>query len=194
MVSVLEHHASGAQWRRLRFTMTEPGGVHVRATHRFIGVLVGLVALTTSIMGSGEGQARGGGADAKRLVGTWQLVSYLRNGQPLPNVGTKPTGLIHYDSTGHMSVQIMPDRVRPGWVDRDPTLDEAKAAVLGYVAYFGTYSVNGAESTVTHHRLARLNTGGADDVIRRYEFVGDNRLVLTPVNNPADHLVWERVK
>ena len=171
------------------------GGVGTPTGARDVAILrLGDIHVLKSIGGnSPAAQVHEGGADAKRLVGTWQLVSYLTHGQPR-SVGQRPTGLIHYDNTGHMSVQIMPDRTRPGWVDRDPTLDEAKAAVIGYTAYFGNYSVNDAESTVTHHRLGRLNGGGADDVIRRYQFVGDNRLILTPVTNRATHLIWERVE
>ena len=126
-----------------------------------------VVTLTLSLTVGGTGQAQTAGNAAKRLIGTWRLVSYLRNGQPLPNEGPRPTGLIYYDATGHMAAQVMPDRDRPGWTNRAPTPDEAKAAVLGYVAYFGTYSVNERDSTVTHHHLGRRNPGRG----RFHEFV-----------------------
>ena len=38
-----------------------------------------------------------------------------------------------------MAVQIMPDRNRPKYAGAQPTPEEAKAALTGYTAYFGTY-------------------------------------------------------
>ena len=40
-----------------------------------------------------------------------------------------------------MAVQIMPDRNRPKYAAQ-PTPEEAKAALIGYTAYFGTYTVD----------------------------------------------------
>jgi hypothetical protein len=40
-----------------------------------------------------------------------------------------------------MAVQIMPDRDRPKFANSQPTPDEAKSALVGYTAYFGTYTV-----------------------------------------------------
>jgi hypothetical protein len=47
--------------------------------------------------------------------------------------------------------------------------------------------------TVTHYRKGNINPGAITDVVRRYEFVGDNRVILNPVENPANKLTWERV-
>jgi len=93
-----------------------------------------------------------------------------------------------------MAAQVMPDRTRPGWANRDPTSEEARAAILGYVAYFGTYTVDESKNTVTHHRLGRLNPGGSDDFVRRYQFVSADRLILTPIDSPTDLITWERIK
>src|SRR5947207_31432 len=90
---------------------------------------------------------------AKRFIGTWRLVSMMSNGRTDPNRGPYPTGLLFYDRTGHMGVQIMPDRVRPGTRGSEPTPDEAKAAMTGYTAYFGTYTIHESSRTVTHHRI-----------------------------------------
>lgn len=134
------------------------------------------------------------GEDAKRFVGTWKLVSIeaaessaLREGHPI--------GLIYYDAAGNMAVQIMPDRDRPKWKQGEsPTPEQAKEAITGYVAYFGTYTVDEKARTVSHHRKGTINAGGVGvDLVRRYELTGD-RLILTPVDTPSTHLTWERVR
>jgi hypothetical protein len=130
---------------------------------------------------------------AKRLVGTWRLVSIVdANGKPDPNRGTRPTGVIIYDAHGNMAVQIVPDRERPKFAPNKATPEQAQAAVLGYTAYFGTYSVDPKAGTVTHHRTGNI-TGSLGDFVRRYEFVGENRIVLRPVES-GTQLTWERVK
>ena len=135
-------------------------------------------------------------ASAKQVVGMWQLVSIVHDdGSQPPNRGARPVGLIAYDASGHMAVQIMPDRARPHYSGREPTPAEAKDAILGYTAYFGTYTIDERAKTVTHHRQGSVNPGDVKtDLVRRYEFIGDNRLVLTPVENPIRHLTWERVR
>ena len=53
-------------------------------------------------------------------------------------------GLMYYDSLGNMAAQLMPNRRRPKYAGAQPTPDEAKEAITRYLAYFGTYTVNGA--------------------------------------------------
>jgi hypothetical protein len=129
---------------------------------------------------------------AQRLVGMWRLVSITTNGQLNPDRGPHPTGFIVYDKSGNMSVQIMPDRLRTK-AGQQLTPDEAKAALIGYTAYFGTYDVDPKAGTVTHHRKGNVIPGAPADVVRRFEFVGNDRVVLRPVEN-ANELTWERVK
>ena len=94
---------------------------------------------------------------AKRFIGTWQLISITTAGQNDPNRGSHPTGLIYYDGTGHMAVQIMPDRPRPKYAGSEPTPDEAKAAITGYTAYFGTYTIDEAAHTVQNHSYEEVD-------------------------------------
>jgi hypothetical protein len=115
-----------------------------------------------------------------------------RNGQPIASRGPHPTGLLYYDVTGHMAAQIMPDRVRPKY-QGEPTPEEAKAALTGYTAYFGTYTVDESSRRVAHHSTGNLSASGLGiPVVRQYEFLSDDRLVLRPVENP-DELIWERL-
>jgi hypothetical protein len=166
---------------------------------------VGVVLAATSSEGV-HGQPVPGSSDAQRLIGTWKLVAYESTDPDIERLrGAHPMGLLFYDRTGHMSVQIAPDRTRRRYTGPvagiftgpRPTAEEAIDAVTGYTAYFGTYSVNERTRTVTHQRTANLNPGGLGDFPRRYEFQTDDRLVLTPLDSPdlrTNRLTWERVK
>ena len=130
--------------------------------------------------------------DANRLVGTWRLVSIT--GSKLDQYrGERPTGFLYYDEKGHMAVQIMPSRKRSAYAGEMPTAEEARDALLGYTAYFGTYSVDEKKRVITHHRMGNVNPGGLGDFVRRYEFLSDDKIVLMPVESSAG-LTWERIK
>ena len=133
--------------------------------------------------------------DAQKFIGTWRLISIETDtlGR-LARRGANPTGYIYYDATGHMAAQIQPDRKRPSWgSDKTPSGEEALEAVTGYVAYFGTFKVDPAARTVTHHREGALNFDVVD-YVRRYEFLAGDQIALMPVDRPGYRLVWERVR
>lgn len=154
--------------------------------------VTGSFALVTQLTGTAGRQA----PTASRLVGTWRLVDYaFDNHQIDPNRGAHPIGLLQYDTTGHMGVQIMPDRVRPKFAGPVPTADEARSALLGYTAYFGTYTVDDRAQTVTHHRQGSLNpTDTGRDLVRRFVFESADKMVLVPLDGPPRTLTWERIK
>ncbi len=144
-------------------------------------------------------------ADAKnRFVGTWKLMAIERftpNGELLsppapPAFGSpNPTGFIVYDAAGYMGVTIMQSG-RQKFAGGQPTVDEAKAALLSYTSYCGTFSVNDADGVVTHHIQTSLNPNNTGtDQRSSFQFSGD-RLVLKP-SRDADgiqaQLTWERV-
>ena len=119
---------------------------------------------------------------AKRFVGTWRLVSETQ------------TGLMIYDSLGNMAAQVMPKRERQKYAAAQPTPAEAKDAITGYLAYFGTYTVDESTRTIRHHRLANLNPGQiGDDAVRRYEFTTNDTLVLVPAES-GNPINWVRAK
>ena len=147
-------------------------------------------------------RAKAKSAIASKFVGTWKLVAI--EGQQVPR--RDRVGLIMYDTTGHMAVQIMPiDRPKFALSDRrQGTQEEIKAAFDGYAAYFGPYEVNEAEGVVIHHLKASIfpNEVGRDN-IRYYEFSGDRLTLiptnmvdgkLTPKSSATFRLIWERVK
>jgi hypothetical protein len=136
-----------------------------------------------------SGQVNGEGA--KRLHGAWRYVGSNTDGKPTPGRGANPKGIIYYDPSGSMVVQVSPDKERSK-VGATPTPDEAQAALAGYIAYFGTYTVDEKAATVTHHRHASVQPGDVADLVRGYEFSGD-RLILRPPGTTYE-VVWERIK
>ena len=146
-----------------------------------IGVLV-VILITQAGARRTSGQTAPGSEEARRFIGTWRLVSDVS------------TGLMYYDSLGNMAAQVMPNRARPRYAGAQPTPEEAKDALAGYLAYFGTYSVDERAHTITHHRKANINPGQInDDAVRRYEFASGDRVILTPVDS-GNKIIWERAK
>lgn len=159
-----------------------------------LAVFAGILVLGAAFeAGAGSQPWADAPSDQQRFLGSWRLVLIDAGGKPDPNRGPHPRGMIYYDASGHMGVQIVPDRPRPSWtgLGAPPTLEEAREAVIGFTAYYGTYTVDEKQHTVTHHREGALNLG-TPDLVRNYEFNGD-RLILTPLNS-NNHLVWERIR
>jgi hypothetical protein len=128
---------------------------------------------------------------AQRLIGSWRYVGSTLDGKSQGERGASPKGIIIYDVHGHMACQVAPDRnVRRA--GKEPTGEEAIAALADHIAYFGTYSIDERAQTVTHHRQGSVQPGDAGDVVRGYEFVGD-RLILRPVGTTRE-VIWERIK
>ena len=127
---------------------------------------------------------------ARKLIGAWRYIGTRINGANWDR-GANPKGMIYYGPHGEMAVQIAPDvaRKRAGKV---MTAEEAKIALTGYIAYFGTYSIDEQAGTVTHHRQDSIQPGDAGDLVRRYEITGD-RLVLRALNSTLE-VAWERIK
>jgi hypothetical protein len=109
-------------------------GDRMREFARVLAVM--LMALVTPVPGAGPA--------IPELVGSWKIVSYedrAGSGEPVYPYGRTPAGLLIYDGTGRMAVQLMktppPDVASDDW-DRF-TVAEKVALFDGYVAYFGRY-------------------------------------------------------
>jgi hypothetical protein len=124
------------------------------------------------------------GAAAPAIIGSWRLVSYEDRGpggvMAYP-YGRTPAGLLVYDATGHMAIQIMkqppPDVTSDDW-DKF-TVSERVALYDGYVAYFGRYEVDAPRGDVIHLAeadLSRLYIGKRE--VRHFVVDGDD-LVLS---------------
>ncbi len=135
----------------------------------------------------------GSGGDAQKLVGVWRLVSITTDGQVNPLRGGKPTGFIFYTAAGDMGVLIQPERPPIAMAGKELTGAEALAALQGYSAYFGTYTVDEKAKIVTHHRTGNVQPGAEVDAQRRYRFEPGDRLVLGGVGTKNQN-VWERIK
>lgn len=121
---------------------------------------------------------------ASRLVGTWQVVEVVDTdpaGKVSYPYGEHPKGYIAYDPTGHLHVQLMRTPATPPFTagdDSKGTDQEVRAAYDGYVAYFGTYQVDEAQSKVIHRvegSLMPSYTG--TDQPRPIKIVGDELII-----------------
>ena len=141
---------------------------------------------------------------ASALVGTWRLQSHratAADGMTVHPLGKNVQGRLVYEREGRMAVQLMnPDR--PAFRVEDPFVasdEEVRTAFNGYAAYYGSYSIQPQERTVTHHIEAAWfpNWVGSDQV-RTFELSGD-RLTLSGSAITLDGaetaitLVWERL-
>ena len=145
---------------------------------------------------------------ANPLLGAWRLVSIetIRpNGSIIyPFYGRHPEGLIVYDASGWMSVQIAsdPKPVLPKGDSRGEFLkappSQKAAAADAYYAYYGPYTLDVAKSTVTHHlRDALLPGERGKDFLRQYS-IDNGRLTLVARMHELgeDHvrrLVWQKL-
>jgi hypothetical protein len=127
-------------------------------------------------------------APSHPLHGAWRYVDALLDGK-----STRPNGqgIIYYAPSGDMVCQVSPGNI-VGKAGAKPTPDEALAALDGYIAYFGTYSIDENARTVTHHRKGSVQPGDTADLVRKYTIRGD-RLVLNPPGTTYE-VHWERMK
>ena len=128
---------------------------------------------------------------ARRFIGSWRYVGTTIDGKPRTDRGADPKGIIIYDPHGQMVCHIAPDR-EVQKAGKEPTGEEALAALADHIAYFGTWSVDEQAGTITHHREASMQPGDRGDLIRTFEFIGD-RLILRPIGTTQD-VFWERIK
>ncbi len=140
-----------------------------------------------------------------KFGGTWKLVSaeFRRpDGDIIYSYGKHPVGVFMYDANGTMSVQIMRSD-RPAFASGDlwiSSREELKAALEGYVAYFGTYEVDEEEAVVTHRIEGSWfpNWVGTEQK-RFFEFSGDRLILRTPeartgTATVTGELVWQRAE
>lgn len=115
-----------------------------------------------------------------RLLGNWRLVSFSAvgaDGKVYYPMGEGLVGQIMYAPDGRMSVQLMgPDRPKlatPAY--GAGTEAQWAAAARSFFAYAGTFSVDEAAPSVTHHVQMALNpywTGR--DQVRNIKMDGDD--------------------
>ncbi|MCA1568357.1 MAG: lipocalin-like domain-containing protein [Acidobacteria bacterium] len=134
----------------------------------------------------------------KNLVGTWRLMSAEdRNSPSDPWVngtfGIPPSGYFIYDATGHASIQIMttpPVKLADPTSPNSPTAAEALEIFNGYIAYYGTYTLD--DKNIYHQVEGAWDPRQVGSVqTRPYELKGDQLIIGDQITYIR---VLERVK
>jgi hypothetical protein len=132
----------------------------------------------------------------QRFIGAWRLVVFEEegpDGELVYPYGKDATGLLIYDSSGRMSVQIMSrDRAPLSTADwQSLPAEELKKAIEGFTAFFGSYEVDEASGIVIHRVEGHVLPESVGKLLRReFTFSGDV-LILKP--SPNRRVIWERI-
>jgi hypothetical protein len=124
---------------------------------------IGIALLMTTAMALAKA-----GIDKAKLVGSWTLVSVdntLPDGKAVRGFGSND-GVVIFEANGRF-VQFLARSDLPKFTSSNRntgTSDENKAIVQGSLAFYGTYTVNSKDGTVTFHieRSTFPNWNGTD--------------------------------
>ena len=190
---------------KMRFTST------IFAIEVVLAALSFLAVPLPEVAGAQQPKAEASSVRAQ-LIGSWRLVSRQSKRtsgeiEADPGLATVPLGVLIYDQSGHVAAQLS---------RRDRTVamigEECQAAantkgtpdtaqtILGYDAYFGTYTINEQEHIVTHHLEAALFPGDIGKSIDRHFAISGDQLTISFNTTTKDGvkvtrtLVWERMK
>jgi alkylhydroperoxidase family enzyme len=162
-----------------------------RTVGRTIVCALALTPWLTVAVPSGQSTLR------SQLVGHWRLVGVeqIVEGRP-PVKGPSTVGMISYTADGRMQAQLTQEP-RPKVRAAEATAAEARE-LARYTAYFGTYDVDEATKTVTHHRDGTFGPGERD-FVRTIDLTG-TRLTLSTLPVVVDgarrhsRITWERLR
>lgn len=122
-----------------------------------------------------------------QLVGVWTLVSFDSldaSGTKVPNIaGSDLKGLFIFTDTGRMSVQMISDYPKIASNDRmKTTAAEEKTVAHGVLSYFGTYTVNETDKTISYRieRSSFPNQVTGKDAKRVATLTGDELKLDNP--------------
>jgi Lipocalin-like domain len=165
-------------------------------------------ALAFAAVLAGSGLALGANAFAEQkslkdqLVGSWIFVSSTtkaEDGSPL--WGTNPKGIVIFAANGRYSSHLMrSDRPKFAANSRAKgTSEENKAAVLGNISSFGTYTVDEAKKKTFTIRFEGSTYPNLEGTVqtRPFEIAGDELRVTNPaptVGGPPSNIVYRRDK
>ena len=96
--------------------------------------------------------------------------------------GKDPEGLLVYAASGYFSGHVM----RPGTPKlsasaRRAPAEEMRAAFLGYIGYYGSYSLDEKAGTVTHRVLGSWHPNWVGtDLVRHFSLEAGNLVIQTP--------------
>jgi hypothetical protein len=116
-------------------------------------------------------------------VGMWQWVSAGLFNAKDENVrpAYRDESLIVYTPTGHMAVLYLGPPGRKTFAGATPTVEEARAAMLNAVSYYGTYIVQPRTKGMFHYQLgASSPTAVGGSFMRNFEITGTQLRLLFP--------------
>jgi len=117
---------------------------------------------------------------SRRLVGFWRHVVERRTdvttGAIVSETQRAPSVIV-YSPAGYVGVHF-PPMGRGKFASEQPTADEARAAIAGFVSYYGAFTL--AADTVFHHRLIILGSAPADTLKRFYAINGETLTLRFP--------------
>jgi hypothetical protein len=116
----------------------------------------------------------------RQLIGFWQHVVERRinvtTGAMLSETRRAPS-IIVYTPSGYVGVHFPPMN-RQRFAGAVPTAEEARAAIAGFVSYYGSYTLH--PGLVFHHRLVILANPQGDSLKRFYEISKDEITLKFP--------------
>jgi hypothetical protein len=118
---------------------------------RIVLILVAGVLVLSFGASTGVAQQR---SLKEQLIGTWTMVSWEEtraDGSKHVRFGANPKGVLSFDAEGRfITIQMRPDLPKVSSNDTEsPSEAEAHALAVGSLAYFGTYTVNESDRTVS---------------------------------------------
>ena len=146
------------------------------------GMLAIVVAFCTASLAQ-SAQKKDTGSVKERLIGAWRLARIEAPGSD--GNAAQPKGMLIYTRDGHMSVQLMYPR-SASTLANDYVED-------GYEASFGSYDVDEATHTVTHHVQGSVTRNlVGKDLPRAFQFTEDGHLIIKS-SRPSEHwsVTWE---
>lgn len=138
----------------------------------------------------------------EEIVGTWALLSHeiiARDGTKTALFGANPKGLLIFDAGGHyVQIQVRPDRPKFRANNRlEGTPEENKAALVGGIGQFGTWSLNEADKSLTLHEDGNVSYPNEEDTDqkRTVTLTGDDLKVLIALSDGGKiELMYRRAK
>ena len=151
-------------------------------------LLCSMLAAVVALSGVSPAQSAaktGAGSDRERLVGAWHLASLGEEGADgKGNSVAGLKGMLIYTRDGHMSVQLM-------YPESAATLSN-DYVLNGYEASFGSYEVDEAKHTITHHVQGSVTHALVGKNLTRVYRFSDGHLIIKSAN-PQEHwsVTWE---
>jgi len=123
----------------------------------------------------------------EKLIGSWRLAWNEEQAADGKMFRAEQAGVIMYTRDGHMAVQIMLPEGK-----KAPENNPVKYEQGSYEAYYGTYEVDEAAHTVTHHvegALVRSLIG--KNLTRVYRFEGKQLILKSSRADEHWTIAWE---